>query len=88
MKVFAMAILTALLAGCGERWEGFVYPDKTNLATHIFIGEYESLENCRASAIQNLNMLNKSAVGDYECGLNCKIDPGFGGLRICEKTNR
>jgi hypothetical protein len=80
--------LITLLTGCGERWEGYVYPEKTNLAKHIYIGEYESLEKCRSAAIQNLNALGKQVDGDYECGLNCEVYRGSGELRICEKTNR
>jgi hypothetical protein len=83
-----MTTLITLLVGCGEKWDGFVYPDKTNLATHIYIGGYESLERCRISAMQALKTLGKKTEGDYECGLNCEPEKGLDDIRICEATKR
>jgi hypothetical protein len=82
--IFSAAFITA----CGERWEGFVYPDKTNLAMHVYIGEYNTLEKCRDAAIQNLRSLGREMEGDYECGLNCETQKGWDDIRVCKTTNR
>ena len=82
----ASAACCLFLAACGNRWEGFVYPNKNDLANHIGIGSYPSLEACRASAISALAKVSSLARGDYECGLNCKPDGGSAGLRVCEDT--
>ena len=76
------------LAGCeADKWEGWVYPDRSNLAVDVQIGEFDSLEACRASA-QNLMVRSGwQNSGDYECGLNCEYDSNYG-LSVCEKTER
>lgn len=81
----AAAIACLALAGCGNQWEGFVYPNRNDLTNHIGIGSYKSLEECRASALQALGKVSSLERGDYECGLNCKAD-GSGGLKVCEET--
>ena len=48
--------LVFLVLGCfQERWEGYVYPDKQDLTQHIFVGEYSTLESCRAGALAKLH---------------------------------
>ena len=93
MKKIPPTVLICVIAltGCGERWEGFVYPDKGNLAKHIYIGSYDSLEACRSSARWNIRNLNGSDTADYECGLNCEPiikGRGLDSTRVCEKTER
>jgi len=76
------------LSGCGETWEGFVYPNKHDLTEHVGIGSYKSLEECRASALAALQNVSSVERGDYECGLNCKTDNDLGGIKICKETLR
>lgn len=81
-------ILSLLLTGCSDQWEGFVYPNKDDLTNHIGIGSYKSLEDCRASALDALEKVSSVDRGDYECGLNCKADSSLGGIKICKVTLR
>jgi hypothetical protein len=83
--IFGIGLIALSLVGCGERWEGFVYPDKNNLANHLSIGEYSSLENCRDAARSALKDISSITSGDYECGLNCSDGAS---QKICEKTGR
>jgi len=88
--IIAFTIVSSLiLSGClKDEWEGFVYPNKNNLSEHINIGSYDSLEECRTSAINALNRISSVHDGDYECGLNCKSKNGLEGIKICEETSR
>jgi hypothetical protein len=84
-------IAALMLTGCSERWEGFVYPNKNALTTHLYIGNYTSLEDCRRSAQWNLAAMGKSSLGDYECGLNCEPIKGaidLNKIRVCGKTEK
>lgn len=84
-----LAVVVALIAACGpDTWEGFVYPDRENLANHRSIGSFESLEACRASARSYLADISSLERGDYECGLNCKDSSDFPGIRVCKETVR
>lgn len=87
MRVIVLVIALAL-AGCSDRWEGFVYPDKENLTKHFGIGEYETLEACRWAARTALLQHADRGLeqGDYECGLNCK--PFGNDMKVCDKTER
>lgn len=69
-------IILLVLAGCssGERWEGYVYPDKDNLLMHRNSGEFDSLEECEAASMEILKSMSALQKGYYECGKNC--DPG------------
>lgn len=80
--------LVFLVLGCfQERWEGYVYPNKQDLTQHIFVGEYSTLESCRAGALAKLHQLNTLSSGDYECGKNCRSESGLT-IRVCEETLR
>lgn len=103
MKRVLILAPVALLIGCSaDRWQGFVYPNKSNLAVHIGIGGYDSLEACRQSAIDALIVVRglqtsgritlAEALGelpetDYECGLNCRKEPGMTSF-LCDETIR
>jgi hypothetical protein len=90
-KGLAMAVLTLTLAGCSEKWEGFVYPDKSNLQRSQTVGLYPSLEECRLAARRALaDLFNDPQLtrGDYECGLNCDDGRKYGGVKVCKKTER
>lgn len=69
-------------------WEGFVYPNRDDLTVHTNIGIFASLEACRGAARDILSTISSIERGDYECGLNCEIQSGLGGIKVCEKTER
>ena len=76
------------LAGCSaDRWEGWVYPNRDDLTVDVQIGEFDSLESCRASARNLMAQSGWQEPGDYECGLNCEFNSDYG-LSVCEKTER
>lgn len=85
--------LSLMLASCGEpdNWQGWVYPDRSNLLVDIPIGKFDTLEECRDAALAKLEEAKlydegEPIEGDYECGLNCEPS-GYGG-NICEETMR
>jgi hypothetical protein len=72
-------------AGCDvffQQWDGFVYPDRSNLTRSVYVGKFKTLEDCRVAA---LAILGQNRQGDYECGLNCKPQ---GGINVCSRTER
>ncbi len=95
MNRYALPLVCGALAlsGCDQRdWRGWVYPNKADLTRDIPLGSFESLDQCRTSAQMVLYWKSSTdengdeIEGDYECGLNCKLEPGEGGLNVCEKT--
>ena len=89
--LLAIAALCAGIAACGDpdRWEGFVYPDRTNMTKHHTTGTHPTLDDCRASAVSMLRALDSDTLrGDYECGLNCRSEAGLGTLKICKETGQ
>lgn len=70
--------------GKHDQWTGYVYTT-SSLQTHYKLGPFETFEACQESAISALRDSGRAAVGTYECGLNCKIDPGLN-IEICEET--
>lgn len=91
MTKFLLATAAVMaLSGCADQWEGFVYPDKDNLSKHFTIGKYSTLAECGRAARTALmqGRENGIALGDYECGLNCKPMAGDPTMMLCEKTER
>ena len=88
----SLALGLAAAAACsGEpTWRGWVYPDRNDLSQSIPLGEFESLESCRASAVA---VMAKLPVGteeeplepDYECGRDCRTHSEFA-VNVCEET--
>ena len=79
-------LLSGIAVACsGDTWEGYVYPDKTDLIDSRSVGTFDSLEGCRAAAREELQRLNAETTGDYECGKNCRSESG---IRVCEETLR
>jgi hypothetical protein len=70
---FTALLFASLLSGCADEWTGFVYPDKNNLYTDITLGHFDSLEQCRASALKVIQLAEWETESDYECGLNCEV---------------
>ncbi len=82
-----------LLSGCDvsaifgqDKWEGFVYPDASNLTVHRSSGIHDSLEACRAASINMLNRISSLERGGYECGSNCESRAEYGGIKLCDET--
>ena len=90
----SVALVSSLLAlaGCGDRWNAFVYPDRTRLSFSVRLGPFKSLEECRANAKARLYEFSKQTLpgieGDYECGRNCDDGSKLNGVAICEETIR
>lgn len=83
-----VAPLLLALGGCAERWTGIAYPNRHDLVRHVVVGEFESLDVCRAKVTATLRSHGSDTFkGDYECGLNCKASGG-GGMLVCERTER
>jgi hypothetical protein len=83
-----LLLIAFVLPACSERWEGFVYPNKSDLSKHIGIGTYQSLDECRASAVDVLSKVSSIQGGDFECGLNCRSDGALPGMKVCEETSK
>jgi hypothetical protein len=84
----------ALLTGCEQHldWQGWVYPDRNNLADDIPIGSFSTVGQCAASAKAVIVRLEERRDedgepirADYECGYKCKPGDVVGG-NVCEKT--
>lgn len=85
--IVATAVILFTLIGCSEdRWDGHVYPNRSNLPDSRHIEVFRSLEDCRDAAFAELEYLNSLQYGDYECGKNCRTDSRYGGILICEDT--
>lgn len=86
MNRLGMLIACSLLVACSERWDGYAYPDRSDLSRHRYVGEFTSLEECRGATQDVLRRVEvRPRGGDYECGLNCR---GNGYPRICDRTER
>lgn len=81
-----------LLTSCGDRWDAFVYPDKTRLTFSTRLGPFKSFEECRANAKARLYEFSKQTLpgieGGYECGKNCDDGGKLNGGAVCEETVR
>lgn len=80
-----VASILVLSAGCSESWEGYAYPNKNDLGQHIALGQFSSLEECRAAAVDTLRRVSTERKGDYECARDCRDESG---LRVCAETTR
>jgi hypothetical protein len=88
-KIIVWALAVLVITGCSDSWEGFVYPNRNNLAVHRNLGKFKSLEMCRAAAKGYLDDLKATDTGDYECGKNCDDGSKFlSGIKMCEETLR
>ena len=72
IRTFALGVVWASLACSSPKWRGFVYPTGSAIGGTRDLGEYGSLEQCRAAALTYLRDLNTASRGDYECGSNCR----------------
>jgi hypothetical protein len=88
---FALFVVALAALGCDAieeffgSWEGYVYPDRSDLTRSLYVGKFKTLEECRAAALQTIQVRSHPARADYECGLNCRLRDG---LNICSRTER
>lgn len=82
-----LALIALLVSACGEdQWHAIVYPSQGDLTEFEFLGVYPDLDSCRDASLRRLGELGARISGDYECGLNCRFEEGWGEMRICEDT--
>ncbi|OOZ42008.1 hypothetical protein BOW53_01330 [Solemya pervernicosa gill symbiont] len=80
---------TLLLSGCNnDQWHGFVYTDRYDLSNYAYVGNYETLKECRIEVVLKMKASNRLRGGDYECGFNCKRDKNGKMAPICESSSR
>ena len=90
-KILSILIIYPLITNASwwssddNKWTGTIYPDRDYLNEYKSIGEFKSLEECRSAALNILSNNNSTSKGDYECGLNCKVEDGYSVL-VCDKT--
>lgn len=88
LTTVALSSVAIAVGGCSDSWEGFVYPNRSDLTRHRSVGKFDSLEACRAAARALLANLNALERGDYECGKNCDDGSRLGGVKVCKETLR
>jgi len=88
-KLLLLLLVTpVLMGGCvRDHWYAFVYPNRYDLNNYRYLGEFESLPECRGAAVMQLSRTNRLERGDYECGLNCSTQGGLR-VRVCETYSR
>jgi hypothetical protein len=93
LHLSAIIFFLPLLAGCDTipplfgSWDGWVYPDRTNLTRSIYVGRHKTLDACRIAAAQTIALRSHPRRADYECGFNCKFDKNLD-IHICSRTER
>ena len=86
--VWPLTLVVLLCAGCADRWEGFVYPNKEDRKQHHTFGPFASLHACRAAAQDMLAALHVLDRGDYACGHSCENGSRVRGSESCQETRR
>lgn len=72
-KYAAVGVAFASLTACGpEKWTAFYYPNAKDLTINAVLGQFASLDACRADALAEVSRSG----GAYECGLNCNFNMG------------
>ena len=86
----ATVLITTLLASCGksDKWSAFGYPKASDLTDFRYLGDFESLESCRAAVRAWRIGITDSGATDYECGKNCDGVPIRDRPVMCETTER
>jgi hypothetical protein len=73
-----------------EKWEGVVYPERSNLNKYFYVGKsFKSLEECR-DACQRMIYSSNYKEADYSCGLDCKpLYPNIpDSVMLCKRKER
>lgn len=70
--IIVSTLVMLVMAGCdSDQWSGAVYPDRKNILMQKSAGEFNSLEECKAGAMAQLETLGSLEIGYYVCGKNC-----------------
>ncbi len=85
--VVFLAVMFLFTAGCkdSDRWEGYIYPDKSNPLVCRASGTFKGLEECKVKSMALLTSTNALEKGYYECGKNCTEQNSFYQLKCEEK---
>ena len=86
--VVLLTLVLLFCAGCTDRWEGFIYPNKNDRTQHHTFGPFASLQACRTAAKEMLVTLQAREHGDYACGHHCDNGSRVRGTQICQETRR
>lgn len=93
MRLSVAFVLTAItaLTGCDDRpnhWEAWISPGGDDEAEAFVIDGFVNFDTCQRAAIQQLERLEATRVGSYECGYKCGPLEEFGGMKVCKETRR
>ena len=86
----AMFAIVFSLMSCAkqDKWAAIGYPNKNDLTQFRNLGDFETLESCRAVVRAWRDGMVDSSGTDYECGKNCAGAPTEGSPAVCEATER
>lgn len=91
LKLAAIAALCLTPAACGwfvsDGWDGWVYPDGSNLAYSISLTGFESFEACQEAALATIRALDDPGRADYECGRGCRWEQQIEN-NVCKETRK
>ena len=86
LAIAAYVVVPKLIGA--EKWTGVFYPSRSDLSVHQFVGEFDTLEQCRDYTLGIVDRLVDPNEADWECGLNCKPFSDDPVMLVCEKTER
>ncbi len=84
-----IALITLGVAEASETpWRGFLWPVKTDQTYTMTLGEFETLDACRRTAIIKVLAAGWDDDAFWECGLNCTRRAAPKGEWACEDRTR
>jgi hypothetical protein len=86
--VFILSLWFVISCSKRESWSAFGYPNADDLSDFRYLGQFESLESCRAAVRAWRIDIGGVADTDYECGKNCDGVPSAGQPVMCESTEK
>jgi len=93
---FVAVIIWALIAKAAwdkvfppeGQWMAVFYPRANEtLLDYRYLGNFDTLNDCRAVALDAQSRSPVPGNTDYECGFKCKIKPGWT-VYTCDKTEK
>eukprot|EP01029_Cantina_marsupialis_P028191 TRINITY_DN77583_c0_g1_i1.p1 TRINITY_DN77583_c0_g1~~TRINITY_DN77583_c0_g1_i1.p1 ORF type:complete len:107 (-),score=12.44 TRINITY_DN77583_c0_g1_i1:242-532(-) len=92
--IFTTISIIFIFTGCfggqdnsKQEWTSLIYPDNTNNKRSKKLGVYKTLEECRKASENELQRLDLTSRGFYQCGLNCSFNEGMQ-VEVCEKLSK
>lgn len=87
LALIAGWIIRAIIPQPGQ-WLGIFYPQANEtLTVYEELGRFDTLNDCRAFALDRRSRSPVPEHTDYECGLKCKVEPGWT-VYTCDKTEK